>query len=381
MLALLRNGDVYAPEPLGRKDVLLCGGKIGAVSQIDPRGAEALGLEIDVLEAEGCLVTPGFLDPHMHLTGGSGEEGFASRTPEIQLSEIVPWGTTTVVGCLGLDATTRTLPGLLAKVRGLAEGGITAFLYTGHYGIPPTTFTGSVRNDLIVVREVIGVGEIAVSDHRAPQPDARELARLVIDAQAGGMLSGKAGVTHFHLGEDPDRLAPLRALLDEHRVKPELLYATHIHRTPELLGEAIALSKRGVFMDMDTAQDVADPLRRWFDEGGDPDRLSLSSDADGNAPWRLHDQLRAALESGLSLERLLPLVTSNTAEVLKLKTKGRLEPGRDADVLVLKPGSLEVVHVVAGGRVLVRDGELLAREGFLETSRRVINLRGKESQT
>jgi beta-aspartyl-dipeptidase (metallo-type) len=383
MLVLLRNGEVHAPEPLGRKDVLLCGGKIGQVGkpgEIDPRGAEALGLEIEVLDAEGCLVTPGFLDPHMHLTGGSGEEGFASRSPEIQLSEIVPWGITTVVGCLGLDATTRTLPGLLAKARGLTEDGITAYIYTGHYGIPPATFTGSIRNDLIVVREVIGVGEVAVSDHRAPQPDARELARVVIDAQAGGMLSGKAGVTHFHLGEDPDRLAPLRALLDEHRVKPELLYAAHVHRTPELLGEAIELSKRGVYMDMDAAQDVAEPLRRWFDEGGDPKHLTLSSDADGNAPWRLHDQLRASLEAGIPLERLLPLVTSNTAEVLKLKSKGRLEPGRDADALVLKPGSLEVVHVVAGGRVLVRGGELLAREGFLESSRRVIELRGKESR-
>jgi len=380
MLTLIRNGDVRTPEAQGRNDVLLCAGRIGKIGKIDPRGAESLGLEIEILEAEGCLVTPGFLDPHIHLTGGSGEKGFASRSPEIQLSEIVPWGITTVVGCLGLDATTRTLTALLAKARGLTEEGITAFLYTGHYGIPPATFTGSIRNDLIVVREVIGVGEIAVSDHRAPQPDARELARVVIDAKAGGMLSGKAGVTHFHLGEDPDRLAPIRALLDEHRVEPDLLYAAHIHRTPELLGEAIELSRRGVWMDMDTAQDVAGPLRRWFDEGGDPGRLTLSSDADGNAPWRLHDQLRAALESGLPLDRLLPLVTSNTAEVLKLKSKGRLEPGRDADVLVLKPGSLEVVHVVANGRVLVRDGELLAREGFLETSRRTIELRGKEGR-
>jgi beta-aspartyl-dipeptidase (metallo-type) len=384
MLVLIRNGDVYGPEPQGKKDVLLCAGKIallGNEGEIDPRGAETLGLEIDVIDARGCVVTPGFIDPHTHLTGGSGEEGFASRTPELQLSEIVPWGITTVVGCLGLDATTRNLEGLVAKVRGLGEEGITAFMYTGHYGIPPSTLTGSVRDDLILIGEVLGVGEIAVSDYRAPQPDVRELAHLVIDAQAGGMLSGKAGVTHFHLGEDPDRLAPLRALLDEYRVRPGLLYAAHIHRTPELLEEAIELSKRGVYMDMDTAQDIGEPVRRYFEAGGDPERLSLSSDADGNAPWRLHEQLQAAMrDEKLPLEKLLPLVTSNPATVLKLETKGRLEPGRDADVLVLRRESLEVVHVIANGRFLVRDGKLRVREGFLENSRRSLELRGKESK-
>jgi len=82
----------------------------------------------------------------------------------------------------------------------------------------------------------------------------------------------------------------------------------------------------------------------------------------------------------LPLEKLLPLVTSNPAKVLKLETKGRLEPGRDADVLVLRRESLEVVHVIANGRFLVRDGKLQVHEGFLETSRRSLDLRGKESQ-
>jgi beta-aspartyl-dipeptidase (metallo-type) len=66
MLVLIRSGEVWAPEPLGRKDVLLCGGKIGQVGkpgEIDPRGAEALGLEIEVLDAEGCLVTPASWTP------------------------------------------------------------------------------------------------------------------------------------------------------------------------------------------------------------------------------------------------------------------------------------------------------------------------------
>jgi beta-aspartyl-dipeptidase (metallo-type) len=374
---------VLAPEPLGKKSVLLWDGRIAKIcdpGEIDRRALEALGLELEVVDAAGCSVTPGLVDPHEHLIGGSGEEGYASRSPEIQLSELVPNGITTVVGCLGLDATSRTHIDLLVKVRGLDEEGITAFLYTGYYGIPPATITGSVRNDLVVVDKMIGVGEVAISDYRAPQPDPVELARLVIDAQAGGMLSGKAGVTHFHLGELPERLAPLWALIDEHHIRPELLYATHVNRTPELLSDAAKISRRGVWVDMDTEQDgLGGHVRSFLDQGGRHDRLSISSDADGNAPWRIWQQLTAAVrDDGFSLEEMLPLATAHPAEALKLEGKGRLEPGRDADVLVVRRESLEIVDVIAKGRVLFRRGKLVVRERFLEQSRRKLHLEGQK---
>src|SRR3982751_4350406 len=173
MLILIENGEVYAPEPRGRQPVLLIGDKVARVGETDPKvAAPLLGLDLEVIDAAGCVVTPGVIDPHSHLIGGGGGGGGGSpsRTPEIQLSEIVTWGITTVVGVLGVDATTRPPISLLAKVKGLREEGMTAYLYTGHYGIPPATFSGSVRNDLMIVDEVIGVGEIAISDHRSPQP-------------------------------------------------------------------------------------------------------------------------------------------------------------------------------------------------------------------
>src|SRR5918994_5397204 len=253
MLTLIQNGEVYDPRPLGQASILLVDGKIGRVGNIDHSAVEALGLELAVIDAEGCLVVPGLIDPHEHLLGGSGEKGFSTQSPEISFSEIVTAGITTVVGCLGVDTTMKTLPGLLAKVKGLCEEGLTARMWTGGAKIPPTTLSGTVRNDILFIAEVIGCGEVAISDERSTEPDPRELARVVNDAHNGGMLSGKAGVTHFHVGESERRLQCLREITDRSRfqVKPEWLYATHVQRNEALMCEAIDLARQGVTLDID----------------------------------------------------------------------------------------------------------------------------------
>lgn len=382
-ITLIENGELQAPEPRGRQPVLIIDDKIARIGETDARlAASVLEMDLDVIDASGCFVTPGFIDPHSHLIGGSGEEGFASRTPEIQLQEIVRWGITTVVGCLGVDATTRPSLSLLAKVKGLEEEGLTAFLYTGHYGIPPATITGSVRNDLMAIKEVIGVGEIAISDHRAPQPSTEELARVVVDAHVGGILSRKAGVTHFHTGDSPRRLKPLFDLLEAYpEIQPGCLYPSHLNRSPEQQDEGIELARRGAFVDLDSAEDDAGKwVRRYFDQGGDPGRLTLSSDADSSSPRKLWEMFRQCVhEHRLSFDKVLPLVTANTAAVLKLADKGRLEPGKAADLLVLRKDSLEIVEVIARGRRMVKKGDLAIQEKVTETSSRELHLVGEKS--
>jgi beta-aspartyl-dipeptidase (metallo-type) len=231
----------------------------------------------------------------------------------------------------------------------------------------------------MAILEVIGVGEIAISDHRAPQPSAEELARVVVDSHVGGMLSRKAGVTHFHVGDSPRRLKPLFDLLEAYpEIAPGFLYPSHLNRSPEQQDEGIELARRGAFVDMDAAEeDGARWVRRYFDQGGDPGKLTLSSDADSSSPKKLYEMFRdCVLRQGLPLERVLPLVTANTAEVLKLAAKGRLEPGKDADLLVLRKGSLEIVEVIARGRRIATEGELKVREKVAETSSRELHLVG-----
>jgi beta-aspartyl-dipeptidase (metallo-type) len=380
MLTLIENGFVYAPEPRGVQSVLLAGDRIEKIGEIDRRALESTRLDLKVVDASDCFITPGFIDPHEHLLGGSGEEGFSSQTPEIFLREIAIAGVTTVVGCLGVDTTTKTMPGLLARAKALKEEGLTAFIWSGGYNVPPTTITGSLRDDLIFIDEVIGAGEIAISDNRATEPTISELARLVSDARVGGMLSGKSGVTHFHVGDHPRRLGPLRALVESHAVEPEWLYPTHVDRNRELMREAAAFTRLGAFVDIDmTEENLPEQLRHFIDDNGDLSRLTVSSDAAISSPRALHDQICVSVaEHGFPLELVLQLATVNTARALKLDRKGRLEQGVDADALVLRRKTLEITHVFARGRQLVCGGELVVTEKFLARSKRRISLYGRK---
>jgi beta-aspartyl-dipeptidase (metallo-type) len=270
---------------------------------------------------------------------------------------------------------------LIGKAKGLERQGLSAFVYTGGYGVPPATLLGSVRRDMIFVSEVIGAGEIAIADTRGSQPSVKELSRIAADAYVGGLLTGKAGVVHFHVGDSTQRLSSVRRLLASDQITPECLYPTHVERNGSLLAEAAAITHRGVFVDIDTVgNDLARSLRAFAAAGGDFNRLTVSSDASITPPRQRLDQVRECAQSGeWPLEQLLPLVTANPAAVLRLTTKGHLNPGADADVLVLQRDSLMPRHVLAGGRVLMREGELTAHERFLRQSSRKVPLHGNQA--
>jgi beta-aspartyl-dipeptidase (metallo-type) len=378
MFTLIQNGDVYAPEPLGKASLLIVQDRVARIGDVESTPNVA-GLPFRVIDASDCVVAPGLIDPHEHLLGGSGEQGWNSQTPEIRLQEIASAGITTVVGCLGVDTTTKTMPGLLARARALCEEGLTAYVYSGGYDVPPRTLTGSVRTDMLLVREVIGAGEVAISDDRSTEPTDHELARLCRDAYVGGLLSRKAGVTHIHVGEGRRRLESLRTLLDKYEIPPHLLYPTHVERSVELMEEGIELSQRGVTIDIDTVErDLPQWLKFYRSHSGDFSRLTVSSDAAINSPQTLYEQIRSCvLDHGFSLECVLPLVTSNTARTLRLDRKGRLVEGCDADVIVLRKDTLEIREVIACGRSVVSGGRMCVSEAFLSDTNRRIHLNGQ----
>jgi beta-aspartyl-dipeptidase (metallo-type) len=380
MFTLIADGEIYTPQYAGKGSVLLAADKIVKVGEVDRRAVESVGVEVDVIDAEGCMIVPGFIDPHQHLLGGSGEKGFASQTPEISLAEIASAGITTVVGCLGADTTMKTLPGLLAKVKGLKEEGLNAYMWSGGYNVPSTCITNSLREDIMFIDEVVGAGEVAIADKRSSEPTAQDLARIVHEVYVAGTLANKAGVTHFHVGEEEDGLKILRELVSDYNVSPEWLYATHITRSEKLMLEAINLAKDGSYVDIDTVdENLAECLKFYLNHTGWEDKLTVSSDASITSPHNLYNQIRNCIvEERMPIETILPLVTSNTADVLKLEHKGRLAVGKAADVLVVTSEGFELKEVISAGRRLVKDFSLCVKEKFLSESNRTVSLVGEK---
>ena len=387
MITLIRGGQVFAPEPLGPKDVLLAGGVIEAVA--DPGQIRIGGLEPEVVDAAGKSVLPGLVDPHVHILGGGGEGGPATRAPEIRVEDIVASGVTTVIGCLGTDGVTRHMTSLLAKARALDVEGVSTFVFAGSYDVPVRTLTGSVRSDLILIDKVIGAGEIAVSDHRSSQPTFDEIARLAAECRVGGMLGGKAGVLHLHLGDGPRGLELLFRLVRETEIPVTQMIPTHVSRNPRLFDQALDWVAAGGSVDITVGPDPvpSDPdvtfeeaVAAFARRGLPLTRMTASSDGNGSMPvfdaaGRLQRltiatekdllrKLREVVSRGLlSLETAVRIFATNAADVYKLGRKGRIEPGRDADLLVLD-GDLGLVDVFARGRRLMASGRLLARGTF-----------------
>lgn len=381
MITLIKNAEVYAPESLGRQSILLLNDKIAKIGEVSEESLAGLGVDYKIIEASGNIVTPGFIDPHIHLLGGGGEGGFATRTPEVQLSDLIQSGITSVAGLLGTDGTTRHLSSLLAKARGLEIEGISTYIYTGNYDVPTPTITGNVKDDAILIDKVIGTAEIAISDSRSGQPSVHELAKIVGQTRVGGMLSGKAGITHFHTGPGKAYLSILHQLLDEYELPASNLHVTHVTRSKELFDDAIKLAARGAFVDITADEETFEWISYYKENNGDMSKLTISTDGNGSLPVfneegellglgvastrTMFEQLIKTIKAGkLTVEEALRLVTANTAEALKLENKGVIAEDRDADLLVLSKDTYEIEHVIAKGQHMIENGEVLVKGTF-----------------
>lgn len=384
-IELLLDAEVWAPEPLGRRSLLVGGGRvlwIGAERPLLPKTLGAIETRLG-----GRRVVPGFIDLHAHLTGGGGESGFASRVPPVALSRFTLGGITTVVGLLGTDDCVRSIAELVATARGLGELGLTAYAWTGGYHLPPATLTGSLRGDIVHLEPVIGVGELAISDHRSSQPTLNELLRAASEAHVAGLMTGKAGIVHLHLGDGERGLDLVRRALEASELPPRVFHPTHVNRRRRLFTDALKLAERGSTIDVtafpvadgEEAWSAPDAVRRYFESGLPPERITLSTDAGGclpvfdadgrvarmgvGDPGALADVLAELVRGGMALERALLPITANPARLLRLARKGRIAVGADADLVVLDESGA-IADVMVLGRWHVKAGKALVSGPF-----------------
>ena len=390
---LLENADLYSPEHLGRRTVLVCGGKIVWIGEDRP--SLPTGFEVHVQDLGGRRLIPGLIDGHAHITGGGGECGYETRVPPVPLSRFTTAGITSVVGLLGTDDVTRDTGSLVATARALCAEGIDAWCYTGGYHLPLTTLTGSVRSDIVHIDKIIGAGEVAISDHRSSQPTLDEILRVAGDVHVAGIMTGKAGVLHLHLGDGERGLSLVREALATAEIPARVYHPTHGNRRRELFEEACHLSEVGCTVDMTAfpqsvlgsdQYSAAEAWQRYHAERLPLDRITISSDGGGcmprfdaegqpigmdvGVPSELSATLATLLADGCALEEALPAFTDNVATLLRLKGKGRLDLGCDADLVVLDEDH-RVADVMARGRWLVVDRKPVVLGTFEDKQRQV----------
>lgn len=387
MIYLIKNGEVYAPDYIGNKDIIVAGGKIELIQD----EINLLGIEHMIIDASDSYIVPGLIDSHVHICGGGGEGGYSTRTPEIKLTDLTTSGVTTVVGVLGTDGTTRTMTNLIAKANSLSEEGVSAYVYTGSYQIPVRTITGSITDDIILLDKVIGVGELALSDHRSSVPTLAEFTRVVADARLGGMLSGKAGIINIHMGDKTNPMELIYEMLETTTIPITQLLPTHMNRNPWLFDEAIKYTKAGGYVDFTTSTvkqfidegevPASEAVKRLLEEGCNIENITLSSDGQGSLPvfdtkgnlngitvgtsLSILESIRDMVKNKkIPLEVAMKTVTSNPAKILKLSKKGNIKPYFDADICILNKNDLNIKSLLSMGQLMINNGQIIVKGTF-----------------
>lgn len=390
-MILFKECDLYSPAYLGKKDVLISGKKIVAIqNSIDLPPSSLTSLGISIIPAHGLRMIPGLIDGHVHIAGAGGEGGPSSRTPEMPLSKMLDGGITTVIGCLGTDGFTRNIESVLMKTKKLRDEGVSAWMFTGSYQVPPPTILGDVGKDIAMFDEIIGVGEIAISDHRSSNPTLDQLIHLIQHARVGGLIGGKSGIVIFHMGDAPNPFHLLYQVVQHSQLPFSQFLPTHCNRNHHIFQDAKKFGKKG-YIDITASSypffpqyeiKPAHAIAELLNANVPLEHITMSSDACGSLPDFDEKGNLIQLVSGnpksiftelidmvetehLPLEIALKVVTTNVAHLLKLPGKGQITINYDAD-LVLLDKDYHICHLIANGTPMISHGQLI-KKGNYET--------------
>ncbi len=376
-MLILKNISLMGKE---KSSVLIGGEKILLMD-------EAINLnskKAETINCDGLMAFPGLIDPHIHLAGAGGEGGFLTRTPEIDISELLLSGITCAIGSLGADGFTRSVKNLLYKVRQLNQAGLTCYLLTGSYQLPFPSITGDVFEDIILIPEVLGIGEVAISDHRSSNPSEDELYKIVSRARLAGMISSKSGAVVIHMGDEPEMFTKLEGVMSKSNFKFSNILATHCNRNPEIFEESkrvgkilnidITTSSYEYFKEIEIKPSKA--VKELLLAGISPERITLSSDAGGSLPefdekgnlkkifyakpYSLLSEFKdLVLNENFKPWEAIKFFSANSANFFKLSTKGKIEKDYDADIILLDE-KFNLHSLIARGKFLVYKEKILS---------------------
>ncbi|QVK19541.1 beta-aspartyl-peptidase [Mycoplasmatota bacterium] len=367
MFKLIKDIEVYDPIYQGVQDILICGDKI---VKIEPNINYADALVID---KKGFKAIPGIIDQHIHITGGGGEGGFHTRTPEVSFIDLIKGGVTTVVGMLGTDSLTQGIETLVAKTKALKTEGVTAYCLTGAYHFPSPTLTGDLRKDIAFIDEIIGV-KLALSDHREPLINQDELKKLASIVRVSSMIASKPGIITVHMGNDKKGLQPIFDILSETSLPINHFRPTHVNRNERLFSDALKFLSLGGYIDI-TVGSSFERLKSDLTKIDEQDLHHVTFSSDGNGSRSKYDAsgklvkigvqgcdgilktIKYLVNNDVSIEKSIKFATSNVSDALDLTNKGYLKENKDADILIIDD-NFDLDSVISLGRVMMLDKEL-----------------------
>ncbi len=386
-LKIIKKGIIYSPSYLGKKDILIAGEKIIYINdkiQMDN------SLPTQIIDASDLIIIPGLIDSHVHISGAGGEGGPSTRTSEVKINHILESGITTVIGLLGTDGITRNIESVLMKSKSLTEEGISSYIMTGSYQIPLPTITGDCSRDIILIKEVIGIGEVAISDHRCSNPSINELSRIASKARVAGMLAGKSGKVNVHLGDSDvysnnptHALKPIYDVCNSTMIPVKQFVPTHCNRNLILCRKAIEYSKYGGYVDFTTSinnqlRNETKPsvaLKYYLDNNVNLENITFSSDGNGSLPEfdkdgnyigykvaplkSLYNEIIDSIkQEKIPIDKAIRVATSNPAIIYNLSGKGYIKEGFDADILIIDK-DFQINSLFARGKQVIKNGTLI----------------------
>jgi len=391
MFTIIKGAEVYAPEELGIRDILIAGKKI---VRIGKDIEEPKGFECETVVAHGKIAYPGFIDIHIHSTGADDGQGPIGRTFDINWRDIVESGVTTAVGVQGGSIRVRSLEKLYVKTLELEMMGITSYMLTGCFKVPPPTLTGSIRKDVYLVEKVKGI-KTAISDPTTAHHTWRDLAAIASEVRIGASMARKGAITHVHVGRNPTRMDVMLEMVEETGLNPQHIVPTHVNRlTPDVIEQGIEYTKMNGVVDLSslmrkeegtlTGLKVEHTVKRMLDAGCSIENITVSSD--GNVPMPIRDQdgkqvglyiapldftrreIRDIANNGVApLGEALKMVTKNPARILGLKGKGEIKEGYDADIVIADSvETMGIDKVYAKGKLQVDNGKSLFQGHYVQ---------------
>lgn len=346
MLAVAR-GDVPA-------DLVITGGRVfvpGTREWIETDLAIADGViagwgardATEVVDVAGARLTPGFVDPHMHL-----------ESTKLWIDEFVravlPHGTTAVAADPHEIANVFGIPGVLALARA-AEHLPFTFGICASSCVPASPFESPGAEldhtdlaELLEDPEVIGIAEV-MNFPGVIAGDPEMLAKIAeagmrrVDGHAPG-VTGRELDAYLTAGVESDHECTDLEEAEEKRRKGMWIFVREGSASRNLATLIPTVLRHG------TAR-VA-----LCTDDREPDTLLQEG--------HVNDCVRLAVKAGVPIEDALVLATANPAEYHRFDRLGWLSPGYQADVVCFEDlASVEPTRVWQAGRLVAREGEVV----------------------